>query len=156
MLPRRSRIVEAGVLAVGRLAGISAAEVAGGTNFAVAFHAEKLDEPGLVLDFLVEDASGHVVRAGVLPKGQIANFAPRSWARPALQLSSRLVCDLCRAVALGESRSIGFDPFLSEDAQERFVLLCTARPLSDVRIETHQKETMRAHRIAHKLPVPLG
>jgi ferredoxin len=46
--------------------------------------------------------------------------------------------------------------FFPEDAREKFVLLCTARPLSDVRIETHQNETMRAHRIANKLPVPLG
>lgn len=52
-----------------------------------------------------------------------------------------------------QSASIRFFP---EDAHEKFVLLCTARPLSDVRIETHQKETMRAHRIANKLPVPLG
>lgn len=46
--------------------------------------------------------------------------------------------------------------FFEKDAQEKFVLLCTARPLSDVRIETHQKGAMRAHRIANKLPVPLG
>lgn len=52
-----------------------------------------------------------------------------------------------------QSASIRFFP---EDAQQKFVLLCTARPLSDVRIETHQKETMRAHRVANKLPVPLG
>jgi hypothetical protein len=42
------------------------------------------------------------------------------------------------------------------DAEENFVLLCTARPMSDVRIETNQKETMRQHRISRKLPVPRG
>ena len=46
--------------------------------------------------------------------------------------------------------------FFPQDAEEKFVLLCTAQPLSDVRIETHQKQTMRQHRIDKKLPVPLG
>jgi len=46
--------------------------------------------------------------------------------------------------------------FYAEDASERFVLLCTARPRRDLRIETHQKEAMRAHRIARGLAVPLG
>lgn len=46
--------------------------------------------------------------------------------------------------------------FFEKDGQEKFVLLCTARPLSDVRIETHQRDAMRAHRIANQLPVPLG
>ena len=46
--------------------------------------------------------------------------------------------------------------FYEKDAEEKFVLLCTARPLSDVRIETHQKAAMRAHRFDNKLPVPLG
>ena len=45
--------------------------------------------------------------------------------------------------------------FFPQDAREKFVLLCTAQPLNDVRIETHQKETMRALRIANKVPVPL-
>lgn len=46
--------------------------------------------------------------------------------------------------------------FYPEDADAGFVLLCTARPTSDLRIETHQKEPMRLHRIALNLPVPLG
>lgn len=46
--------------------------------------------------------------------------------------------------------------FFEEDARERFVLLCTARPTSDLCIETQQKEEMRAHRIRNSLPVPLG
>jgi ferredoxin len=52
-----------------------------------------------------------------------------------------------------QSASLRYYP---EDAQARFILLCTARPLSDIRVETHQKEAMQRHRVAHKLPVPLG
>jgi ferredoxin len=46
--------------------------------------------------------------------------------------------------------------FFDADSDEKFDLLCTARPTSDVRIQTHQKETMRQHRIERKLPVPLA
>jgi ferredoxin len=46
--------------------------------------------------------------------------------------------------------------FYEEDAREGFVLLCTARPTSDLRIKTHQKEAMREHRVRRKLPVPLS
>ncbi len=46
--------------------------------------------------------------------------------------------------------------FFAEDAQAGFALICTGRPRSDARIEPHQKEAMRAYRIALKLPVPLG
>ncbi len=46
--------------------------------------------------------------------------------------------------------------FYDEDARAGFVLLCTARPTSDLRIETHQKEAMRKHRLRRKLPVPLS
>lgn len=46
--------------------------------------------------------------------------------------------------------------FFEEDARERFVLLCTARPTSDLVVETRQKEAMRVHRVRNKLPVPMG
>jgi ferredoxin len=46
--------------------------------------------------------------------------------------------------------------FFEADARAGFVLLCTARPTSDLRIETHQKDAMREHRIKSKLPVPMG
>jgi ferredoxin len=66
-------------------------------------------------------------------------------------------CVTCAARLLSgtvdQSASLRFYP---QDAEAKFALLCTARPLSDVRVETHQKEAMRDHRVAHKLPVPLG
>ncbi len=34
--------------------------------------------------------------------------------------------------------------------------LCTARPKSPMRIRTHQRDAMRAHRRRHGLPTPRG
>jgi ferredoxin len=46
--------------------------------------------------------------------------------------------------------------YLPADAAAGFVLLCTARPRSDVRVQTHQKDAMRAFRHQHGLPAPRG
>jgi ferredoxin len=46
--------------------------------------------------------------------------------------------------------------FYPQDAAAGFVLLCSAFPRSELRILTHQKEAMRAHRRAHGLPAPHG
>src|SRR5262249_58077782 len=70
------RVVEPAVLAVRGLARLAAAEVARRADLVVALLAEQLDEPGLVLDLLVEDAGGHVVGARVLAEGQVADLAP--------------------------------------------------------------------------------
>jgi ferredoxin len=43
-----------------------------------------------------------------------------------------------------------------QDEQAGFVLLCSAYARSDLRVLTHQKELMRAHRKAHGLPAPRG
>ena len=43
-----------------------------------------------------------------------------------------------------------------QDQQAGFVLLCSAFARSDVRVLTHQKEAMRAHRATHRLPAPHG
>lgn len=43
-----------------------------------------------------------------------------------------------------------------QDTAAGFVLLCSAFARSDLRILTHQKEQMRAHRLALDLPAPRG
>lgn len=43
-----------------------------------------------------------------------------------------------------------------QDEAAGFVLLCSAYARSDLRIRTHQKEQMRAHRQALGLPAPRG
>jgi ferredoxin len=54
----------------------------------------------------------------------------------------------------GEVDQSSADSFFPEDEEARFVLLCRARPLSDLRIRTHQANEMRAHRLRHGLPAP--
>lgn len=54
-----------------------------------------------------------------------------------------------------------FDPsaalrYYPADREEGFILLCTARPRSDLRIRTHQKQAMQRHRLKKRLPTPRG
>ncbi|MBV8807425.1 MAG: 2Fe-2S iron-sulfur cluster binding domain-containing protein [Acidobacteriaceae bacterium] len=44
--------------------------------------------------------------------------------------------------------------FFPEDKKAGFVLLCTAKPRSEVHIRTHQQLLMRQHRAALGLPAP--
>ena len=54
---------------------------------------------------------------------------------------------------LDPAEALRYDP---EDKQARLILLCTARPRSPMRIQTHQRDAMRAHRRRHGLPAPRG
>lgn len=44
--------------------------------------------------------------------------------------------------------------YLPEDREAGFVLLCTGKPRSDLRIRTHQAKQMRDFRKQRKLPAP--
>jgi ferredoxin len=46
--------------------------------------------------------------------------------------------------------------YYAADADAGFVLLCTARPTTDLVLETHAREAMRAARRARRLPYPRG
>ena len=52
---------------------------------------------------------------------------------------------------LDQSAAVSYFPV---DRSAGFVLLCTARPRSDLVLETHQQWAMRDHRKAHGLPAP--
>jgi ferredoxin len=66
-------------------------------------------------------------------------------------------CITCAARVLeGQLDPSASRRFFPQDTEAGFALICTARPRSDLRLVTHQKEAMRAHRIALGLPVPLG
>lgn len=66
-------------------------------------------------------------------------------------------CTTCAARVLEGD----FDPaealrYYPEDRRAGFILLCTARPQSAMRIRTHQRDAMRAHRRRLGLPTPRG
>ena len=44
--------------------------------------------------------------------------------------------------------------YFPQDREAGFVLLCTAKPLSDVRVRTHEQMRMRQHRARLGLPAP--
>ena len=46
--------------------------------------------------------------------------------------------------------------WFEEDVVAGYVLLCTARPLSDVEVRTHQQAAMRDFRIANGRPAPVA
>jgi ferredoxin len=46
--------------------------------------------------------------------------------------------------------------YFAEDRAEGFVLLCTARPRSDLVLKSHARDEMRQARLAHGLPFPRG
>jgi ferredoxin len=66
--------------------------------------------------------------------------------------------DLACAVRVVEGRWDNGDArrYYPQDERARFALICTAKPLSDMRVQTHQTRQMRAERDAHGLPAPRG
>lgn len=66
-------------------------------------------------------------------------------------------CLRCAAKIIeGEVDQSSAKRFFDADEEADFVLICSAKPRSDLVIKTHQKEQMVEHRIQHKLPAPRG
>ena len=82
------------------------------------------------------------------------NAAARSGVRlPSICHQGR--CLTCAGKLIsGEVDPSRADSYFPEDKAAGFILLCTARPLSDLHILTDQQWEMRRHRVAHKLPAP--
>ncbi len=66
--------------------------------------------------------------------------------------------DLACAVEVLEGRLDHADSrrYYAEDERAGFALICTAKPLSDLRLRTHRNKAMREHRLANGLPAPRG
>jgi ferredoxin len=43
-----------------------------------------------------------------------------------------------------------------QDEEAGYALICTAKPCSDLRLQTHQRDAMRQHRLTKRLPTPRG
>ncbi len=59
-----------------------------------------------------------------------------------------------RLEGAGEVDQSDSEAYFPEDREAGYVLLCTGRPLSDLRIRTHQQYEMRKFRSWMKLPSP--
>jgi len=46
--------------------------------------------------------------------------------------------------------------YYPEDKQAGFALICTAKPLTDLRLRAYQTDAMQAHRLASGLPTTRG
>lgn len=65
-------------------------------------------------------------------------------------------CLTCAGVLIGDGNFdfADADMYFAEDRVAGFILLCTAKPRSDLHIRTHQQLQMREHRRQLKLPAP--
>ena len=103
----------------------------------------------------------------VLPDGETARLEVSAdesvWdaaTRAGIRLPSMCLQGWCTTCA-GRVLEGEFDPaealrYYPEDKKAGFILLCTARPRSAMRIQTHQRDAMRAHRLEAGLPTPRG
>jgi ferredoxin len=65
-------------------------------------------------------------------------------------------CLTCAAqlLALGEFDSSDCEQYFPEDREAGYILLCTSKARSNLRVRTHAADDMRRHRVAHRLPSP--
>jgi ferredoxin len=72
---------------------------------------------------------------------------------PAICRQGRCLTCAARLVE-GEVDQTAASSYFPQDREAGFVLLCTARPRSDLIVVTHRQGEMRAHRLALGLPAP--
>lgn len=83
------------------------------------------------------------------------NAAARNGIRlPSICHQGRCLTCAGRLLGGGEVDQSRADTYFPQDRDAGFVLLCTAKPGSDLRILTHQEWVMREHRLSLKLPAP--
>lgn len=73
---------------------------------------------------------------------------------PALCHQGRCLTCAGRLQGPGEVDQFDSDAYFPQDREAGFVLLCTGKPRSDLRIRTHQQHEMRAYRRSLGLPAP--
>ena len=73
---------------------------------------------------------------------------------PAICHQGRCLTCAGQLAAPGEFDASDATYYFPEDRAAGYILLCTAKARSQLRIQTHQQVEMRAHRRAHRLPAP--
>lgn len=109
-------------------------------------HEVELEKPdGQVVRVRV-DPEKHILDAALEASHELPYRCLRGWC---LSCAARLSEDGC----VDQSDSIRYYP---DDREEGFVLLCTARACSSLKIKTHKAEEMRKSRIRRGRPTPRG
>ncbi len=73
---------------------------------------------------------------------------------PAICHQGRCLTCAGRLLEPGEVDQSDSDQYFPEDREAGYVLLCTGKPRSDLRIQTHQQTAMRKFRVSRGLPAP--
>ncbi len=73
---------------------------------------------------------------------------------PAICHQGRCLTCAGRLIDGGEVDQSDSDQYFPEDREAGFVLPCTGKPRSDLRIQTHQQSEMRRFRRSRGLPAP--
>jgi ferredoxin len=73
---------------------------------------------------------------------------------PAICHQGRCLTCAGRLLKPGKFDPGGAESYFPQDRAAGFVLLCTAKPRSDLCIKTHAEDEMRVHRLNHGLPAP--
>jgi len=73
---------------------------------------------------------------------------------PAICHQGRCLTCAGRLLEPGQFDSSDAISYFPRDRDAGFILLCTAKPRSSLRIQTHMADAMRDHRLEHGLPAP--